>query len=238
MREENKTDNFSTLSADVHQYLDRVGRELDEWVELYKQRAAKGGIAVPALINYHEKAESFVMGLRGMGFKVYNSEFPDYAQLELLEPIAALLERAEGFYGSVDEAADTLFERSDAALASFAGDGITLDIQLPVDILIDGEVPEVEGLDKAEVLRLNCGLDCCLTINGANIRFQRLLHGPKNSVAFFIDMPADVRFCGKPLDEETQRKETVSLGVQEKAAITVNGVDVTLFSAYPEADAE
>lgn len=113
---------------------------------------------------------------------------------------------------------DSALEGSDAALASFAGNGITLDIHLPADILIDGEVPEAAGLDQADVLRLNCGLDCTLTINGANLRFQQLLHGPKNSVIFFVSIPADVRFLGKPLDEEARQKESP---------------DVTLFSAFP-----
>lgn len=233
MKEVTKYDEFATLSKHVQTYLDSVSQNLSEWKWLYNRGISKGEIPVAALVDYRTNADDAVMGLRGMAYEVYNSRLPEYAQTELLAPVAKLLVEAEEFYQAVDEVCDASFEGSDATLASFAGNGISLDIRLPADILIDGEVPEANGLDQADVLRLNCGLGCCLTVNGANIRFQRLLHGPKNSVTFFIDMPADVRFRGEPLDEETRNKETAAIGVQETAAITINGVEITLAAAFP-----
>lgn len=97
MREATKPDDFATLLTSTRQYLDGVGKELDEWENLYRDRPVTGETAVPALISYHGKAYAMVMGLREMGYKVYNPRLPDYAQEELLEPISDLLTKAEAF---------------------------------------------------------------------------------------------------------------------------------------------
>lgn len=233
MREAIKPNDFSALSSHIHTHLDSVSQKLGEWKTLYNQGISKGEFTAAELADYHTKADGAVMELRKLASEVYYSEFPEFAQEGLLMPVAKLLMEAENFYQAVDELCDASFEESDTALASFAGDGITLEIRLPADILIDGEAPEAKGLDQAGELTLNCSLSCCLSVNGANIRFQRILHGPNNVVTFLIDMPADVRFRGEPLDEETRNKETAAIGVQETAAITINGVEITLAAAFP-----